>query len=172
MPSTKQLALNLASATAAGAVTLVRPARFPKWARRALSLSNTAGTAGTIFFAVRGDEDLPATHPVQRALSTSDILAATSGGLMLVTSGLGLKADARIERFLVERGVKHPRIVMAVGVVTVLFVVKTVQDAVTKKDETPAVEAAAPKTAVSGKAANPGLPTTESKADGTDDETR
>lgn len=165
MPSTKQVALNLASAATAGVVTYVRPARFPRWARRGLSLTNTAGTAGSIFFAIRGEDAVPADHPLRRAFATSDVLAATTGGLMLVTSGLGLKADAAVEGFLIKRGVRHPRLVMAIGVVTVLFAVKTVQDVMTKKPA-PAHEAeAGPKASVAAKPANPTLPpSTEARA--------
>lgn len=147
--------LNLASAAAAGAVTFARPGRFPRWARRGLSLANTAGTAGAVFLAVRGDDDLPDDHPLHRALVISDLTAATTGGLMLVTSGLGLKADAKIEAFLVRRGVRHPRVVMAVGVVAVLFAVKTVQDAASKHAPT----AGEPRPPISTKPANKGLPT-------------
>jgi len=154
--------LNLASAAVAGAITLIRPTRFPRWARRGLSLANTAGTAGAVFFAIRGEDELPDDHPLHRALTISDLTAATTGGLMLVTSGLGVKADAKVEQFLVRHGVRHPRVVMAVGVVTVLFVVKTVQDRVSKHAPEPA--ATAPKPPVSGKPANKTLPTTGSAA--------
>jgi len=155
-------ALNLASAAVAGAVTLIRPTRFPRWARRGLSLTNTAGTAGAVFFAVRGDDQLPDDHPLHRALTISDLTAAATGGLMLVTSGLGVKADAKIEQFLVRHGVRHPRVVMALGVVTVLFVVKTVQDRASK--HAPAPTTAAAKPPVSGKPANPVLPASDGAA--------
>ncbi|WP_265445627.1 hypothetical protein [Flexivirga meconopsidis] len=128
-------ALNLASAALAGAVTLVRPARFPRWARRSLGWANTAGTAGSVFLTVRNRDDLPPEHPLHRAVAGSDVLAAATGGLMLITSGIGLKADDKVEQFLLKRGVKHPRIWMAVGVVGVVFVAKTLQDAGSKKAE-------------------------------------
>ncbi|NNG38860.1 hypothetical protein HJ588_06180 [Flexivirga sp. ID2601S] len=128
-------ALNLASAALAGAVTLVRPARFPRWARRGLVWANTAGTAGSVFLTVRNRDDLPPEHPLHRAVSSSDLIAAATGGLMLVTSGIGLKADDKIEQFLVKRGFKHPRVWMAVGVVGVVFLAKTLQDAGSKKAE-------------------------------------
>jgi hypothetical protein len=153
--------LNLASAAVAGAVTLVRPARFPRWARRGLSLANTAGTAGAVFLAVRGDDELPDDHPLHRALTISDVTAAATGGLMLVTSGLGVKADAKIEHFLVRRGVRHPRLVMAAGVVALLLAVKTVQDAASKHRES-AASPTARKSPISGKAANTSLPTAPS----------
>lgn len=158
MASSKQTtALNLASAATAGAITLIRPARFPKWARRSLRWANTAGTAGSIFFVVRGD-DLPDDHPLHKAVSASDVLAAATGGLMLVTSGLGMKADDKVEAFLVKHGVKHPRVLMAAGVVALMFAVKTIQDRSRGTDEeTPASAAAAP--AVTTKSANPTLPT-------------
>lgn len=155
--SKQSTALNLASAAAAGAITLVRPARFPKWARRGLRWANTAGTAGSIFLVVRGNE-VPDDHPLHKALSASDVMAAASGGLMLVTSGLGLKADDKVEAFLLKHGVKHPRVLMAVGVVVVLFAVKTVQDAKSQEAAQP-TEATRPKSPATAKPANPALPT-------------
>lgn len=164
MASSKQTtALNLASAATAGVITLIRPARFPKWARRGLRWANTAGTAGSLFFVVRGD-DLPDDHPLHKAVSASDVLAAATGGLMLVTSGLGMKADDRIEQFLVTRGVKHPRLLMAAGVVAVLFAVKTVQDRA-RHDAPAATAPTGPKAPPSAKPANPALPTSTSGPD-------
>ncbi|GGB28699.1 hypothetical protein GCM10011492_18710 [Flexivirga endophytica] len=167
MASSKQTtALNLASAAAAGAMTLIRPARFPKWARRGLRWANTAGTAGSLFLVVQGD-DLPDDHPLHKALSASDVMAAASGGLMLVTSGLGMKADDKVEAFLVKHGVKHPRVVMAVGVVVVMFAVKTVQDRSSKKAPTAgkpsssqpgSSKPAGTKPSATTKPANPALP--------------
>lgn len=155
--SKQTTALNLASAAAAGAITLIRPARFPKWARRGLRWANTAGTAGSIFLVVRGN-DVPDDHPLHKALSASDVMAAASGGLMLVTSGLGLKADDKVEAFLLKHGVKHPRALMAVGVVVVLFAAKTLQDA-KSKDVAKPTEATRPKTPATAKPANTVLPT-------------
>jgi hypothetical protein len=155
--SKQTTALNLASAAAAGAVTLIRPARFPKWARRGLRWANTAGTAGSIFLMVRGN-DVPDDHPLHKALGASDVMAAASGGLMLVTSGLGLKADDKVEAFLLKHGVKHPRVLMALGVVVVFFAVKSVQDAKSKGDAQPDGPAR-PKTHATAKPANPTLPT-------------
>lgn len=164
MASSKQTtALNLASAATAGVITLIRPARFPKWARRGLRWANTAGTAGSLFFVVRGD-DLPDDHPLHKAVSASDVLAAATGGLMLVTSGLGMKADDRIEQFLVKRGVRHPRLLMAAGVVAVLFAVKTVQDRA-RHDAPAATAPTGPKAPPSAKPANPALPTSTSGPD-------
>lgn len=160
--SKQTTALNLASAAAAGAITLIRPARFPKWARRGLRWANTAGTAGSIFLVVRGNE-VPDDHPLHKALGASDVLAAASGGLMLVTSGLGLKADAKVEAFLLRHGVKHPRALMALGVVVVLFAVKSLQDAKSKDGTQPAA-AARPRTHATAKPANQTLPTSLEKA--------
>ena len=125
-------AMNLASASLAGAVTLLGPARFPRWARRGLTWANTAGTAGSVFLTVSDRDDLPEGHALHKAISSSDLLAAASGGLMLVTSGIGLKADAKAEKFLTGRGIKHPRLVLAIGVTAVIFAVKTIQDKASK----------------------------------------
>lgn len=159
MASSKQTtALNLASAATAGVITLIHPARFPKWARRGLRWANTAGTAGSVFFVVRGD-DLPDDHPLHKAVSASDVLAAATGGLMLVTSGLGMKADDKIEAFLRGHGVKHPRVLMAVGVVAVMFTVKTIQDRTRERaEETPAAKTT-PAPAVATTPANSSVPT-------------
>ncbi|RNI25234.1 hypothetical protein [Flexivirga caeni] len=152
--------LNLASASVAGVVTLIRPTRFPRWARRSLSLANTAGTAGTVLLAIRGEDELPEDHPLHRAVAISDLTAASTGGLMLLTSGLGLKADAKVERILVRRGVRHPRLVMAAGVVIVLFAVKTVQDAASRRTSGAAEAATSTesKPSISTKPANQSLP--------------
>jgi hypothetical protein len=172
--SKQSTALNLASAAAAGVITLVRPGRFPKWARRGLRWANTAGTAGSVFLVVRGNE-VPDDHPLHKALSASDVMAAASGGLMLVTSGLGLKADDKVEAFLVKHGVKHPRVLMAVGVVVVLFAVKTVQDAKSKDAESKEAEqpgeATRPKSPATSKPANSALPTAGGSAAPTTDAT-
>ncbi|AKU15616.1 hypothetical protein [Luteipulveratus mongoliensis] len=138
------LAKNLAAAGAAGAVTLLRPARFPKWLRRSMLATNTAGTGASMLLGTGGSAD-PTGSPAllagrlggkgASAGSTAGALAAVTGGLTLVTSGIGLKADAKAEQFLVGRGVKRPRIWMAVGVVGVVLVAQVLQDRAAKMAE-------------------------------------
>lgn len=138
------LAKNLAAAGAAGAVTLIRPARFPKWLRRSMLATNTAGTGASMLLGGQsgagptGQPALLAGRLGSKAApmgSTAGALAAVTGGLTLVTSGIGLKADAKAEQFLVGRGVKHPRLIMAVSVVGVVLVVQVLQDRAAKAAE-------------------------------------
>ncbi len=139
MPTSKPSALqspvaqNLASAGIAGVVTLIRPARFPRLLRRGLSLANTAGTAGSAYLNFKHKDGVPEGDSLGTAIEAGSAIGAVTGGLMLVTSGIGLKVDSKVESMLVKRGVKHPRLVMAVGVVGIIFAVKTVQDATGKK---------------------------------------
>ncbi|UIJ35925.1 hypothetical protein [Allobranchiibius sp. GilTou73] len=133
---------NAAAATAAGAGVFLRPARLPKWGRRGLRLANTAGTAGSVFLASRGGSDdggdlgtKPTRTRAATAASAGSAIAAAAGGLTLISSGFGLKMDARAEKFLVGKGIKHPRIWMAVGTVVIVFAAKQAQDYGTKKAE-------------------------------------
>jgi len=127
---------NLAAAATAGLVTLARPGRFPRWARNVLRLTNTAGTAGAVYLA-RQEGEAAATPGgrKQHAASIGSAVAVATSGLGLITSGLGIAADRKVESFLTGRGVRRPRLVMAVGVIGVVFLVKTVQDAATKRTE-------------------------------------
>ncbi|MDF8265622.1 hypothetical protein [Luteipulveratus flavus] len=138
------LAKNLAAAGAAGAVTLLRPGRFPKWARRSMLAANTAGTGATMLLGAGGTSDpTGAPAPLAGRLggggaaagTTASALAAVTGGLSLVTSGIGLRADAKAEQLLLRRGVKHPRIWMAVGVVGIVLVAGALQDRATRAAE-------------------------------------
>lgn len=152
MPINKTLrspaAQNLLAATVAGAAVLLRPARIPTWARRGFSLANTAGTAGSMLMGTKTDDNggalglKPVSSPRNQAATTGSAIAAATGGLGLVTSGIGLKLDAKVENYLVGKGVKRPRIWMAVGVIGLVFVVKTIQDAAAKKAESAATKLA------------------------------
>lgn len=120
---------------------LVRPARIPVWARRSLTVANTAGTAGSMLMTNKAAENTgalgvkPVSGPRDTAASTGSALAAAAGSLSLLTSGIGLKLDAKAESYLTKRGVKRPRLWMAVGAIGLVFVIKTVQDAATRKAE-------------------------------------
>ncbi len=142
-------AQNLLAAAVTGATVLVRPARVPTWLRRGLTVANTAGTAGSLFMSK--DEAAnggalgvkPVTGAKNTAASAGSALAAATGGIGLMTSGIGLKLDTKVENYLLRKGVKHPRWWMAVGAVGLVFVMKTVQDAATKKTEDAAKKLAA-----------------------------
>lgn len=120
---------------------LVRPARIPVWARRSLTVANTAGTAGSMLMTNKAAENTgalgvkPVSGPRDTAASAGSALAAAAGSLSLLTSGIGLKLDAKAESYLTKRGVKRPRLWMAVGAIGLVFVIKTVQDAATRKAE-------------------------------------
>lgn len=123
---------NALSALTAGAVTLISPARIPRGARRAVSMART----GTSVAALAGDRlpnainaklPAPASALFGRAQSAAPFAGAGAAGFALVTSAIGLKADRKVEELLTKRGVRHPRVVMAVGVVAVVFVVNTVR---------------------------------------------
>ena len=113
---TSPMAKNLAAAGAAGAVTLLRPARFPKWLRRSMLATNTAGTGASMLLGTGGQSD-PTGAPAPLAGRLGDrgaaaggaagALAAVTGGLSLVTSGIGLKADAKAEQFLLGLSLIH-----------------------------------------------------------------
>ncbi len=120
---------------------LVRPARIPVWARRSLTVANTAGTAGSMLMTNKAAENTgalgikPVSGPRDTAASTGSALAAAASSLSLLTSGIGLKLDAKAESYLTKRGVKRPRLWMAVGAIGLVFVIKTVQDAAARKAE-------------------------------------
>lgn len=160
-------AQNLIAAALAGAAVLARPGRFPRWARRGLSLANTAGTAGSVFLggnsanpSVKTIAGLtPTRTPSATAASAGSALAAATGGLGLITSGLGIRADAKVESYLTRKGVRHPRIWMAIGVIGVVFVVKQLQDAATAKATDKA------KSFVAARQGDPGAPDPAAIAD-------
>lgn len=141
-------AQNLLAAAVTGVTVLARPTRVPTWFRRGLTVANTAGTAGSLFMS-KDDGSTggalgvkPVSGVRNTAASASSAFAAATGGIGLLTSGIGLKLDAKAENYLIRRGFKHPRWWMAIGAVGLVFVVKTVQDAATKKGEGAAAELA------------------------------
>ena len=129
-------AQNLIAAVAAGAAVLARPGRFPGWARRGLSMANTAGTAGSVFLGPTGAKGpggsplglKPVAGKVATAGQAGSALAAAAGGLSLITSGMGVRLDAKIEQYLNDKGVRHPRVWMALGAIGLVYAIKTVQD--------------------------------------------
>ncbi len=137
------IAQNAAAAAAAGVGVYLRPARLPKWGRRSLQLANTAGTAGSVFLGSRtstadqgGDLGTKPTHSRGATIaSAGSALAAAAGGITLVSSGFGLRLDSRAEAYLFRKGISHPRVVMAIGAVVLVFVAKQAQDYGTKKAE-------------------------------------
>ncbi|YAL82922.1 hypothetical protein ACMYYO_13520 [Dermacoccaceae bacterium W4C1] len=128
----------LASAAVAGVVTYLRPARIPKWARRSLLATNTAGAGAGMLLGTNanGTDQVGSQAPLAGVLGSrsdsaglaADVLATATGGIGLLTSSMGLKADARIEQALLKRGVGHPRLVMAAGTVIVVFAVGYLTD--------------------------------------------
>lgn len=144
-------ARNVTSALIAGAATYLRPARIPSWVRRGMLAANTAGTGAAVLLGTgtpTGPTGEPAPLAGRLGAKASPIggaataLASVSGGLGLVTSGLGLRADAKAEQYLLNRGIRHPRLVMAVGVVGIVYVVSLLQERATKAAEQKAGEAA------------------------------
>ena len=121
------------SAAAAAATTLVRPARFPRWARRGIAMSSTLTNVG---MALAGDRR-PASSKLAASGSDttittsggrpstnqmSDLASAATAGMGLVTSGLALRIDKNVEKMLLKRGVRHPRLWMAVGAAAISLV--------------------------------------------------
>lgn len=124
-----ETAQSIVTALVAGATTYVKPARFPKWVRRGVSMSNTLTAVG---MAVAGDRrparsqldssgsrasqhtvELVDGKPTSRA--GANLVAATTAGMGLVTSGMAIRIDKSVEKFLLKRGVRHPRLWMAAG---------------------------------------------------------
>lgn len=140
---------NVTSAAVAGVVAYVGPRRIPKWVRRGLIASNTAGSGvqmlagGTAKSAADGNPAPLAgllgskAAPLAGAAGT---LATLTGGLGLVTSSIGLRAESRAADYLAGRGVRHPRIWLAVGAAAVVFTVGVVTERVNDAAERKAAE--------------------------------
>lgn len=137
-------AQNLLAAAVAGLGVLARPARIPTWARRGLTVANTAGTAGSLFMTDKAAENSDALglKPVNTkrdvAVTSGSAIAAAAGSLSLLSSGIGLKLDAKAENYLLKKGVRHPRIWMAVAAVGLVFAIKSFQDAAARTADTAA----------------------------------
>ena len=152
------------TALTAAATTYIRPARFPRWVRRGLAMSNTLTAVGA---AVAGDRrparsqiagktddtiNLVDGRPASRA--GANLVSASSAGMALVTSGLALRVDKTVEKMLVKRGVRNPRLWMAAGAAVVSlagpWVTKAIQNSTAKLQDK-----AMPKPALESTLANP-----------------
>lgn len=127
---------NGVAAAAAGLLTLAHPGRFPRWARRGVRLARTAGTFGAVYLAAQ-EQDASPTHvaPLEGRAGLASIgsaVATATSSIGLITSGVGIAADRKVEAFLLRRGVRHPRIWMAVGVAGAVLALKTAQELATK----------------------------------------
>ncbi len=124
------------AAAAAGLLTLAHPGRFPRWARRSVRLARTAGTFGAVYLAAQEQQASPLdVKPVDGRTEVASIgsaVATATSSIGLITSGLGIAADRKVEAFLLRRGVHHPRIWMAVGVASAVLALKTAQELATK----------------------------------------
>lgn len=126
---------NLAAATAAGLLTLAKPGRFPRWARSGIRLTRTASTIGAVYLAKQDDDQKslsPASGQANAANIASAVATATSS-VGFIASGLGVAADRKVEGLLVRKGVRHPRLWMAAGVVVVIMAAKTAQEQLSKR---------------------------------------
>ena len=127
-----ELGQRLVTAASAAAMTYLRPARFPKWVRRSITMSNSLTAVGAALAGAKQDSATrqlaksnvgkPAasqTVTVREGVPVSQAGAnwasSAAAGMAFVTSGIALAADKRIERFLIKRGVANPRLLMAVG---------------------------------------------------------
>lgn len=140
---------NVTSAAVAGVVTYVGPGRVPRWLRRTLLATNTAGSGVQMLAggtARSGAEAAPAPlanmlgHRAAPIAGTAGALATLTGGLGLVTSSIGLRAETRAADYLATRGVRHPRIWLAVGAAAVVFTVGVVTERVNNAAERKSAE--------------------------------
>lgn len=125
-----EIAQRAVTAAAAAATTYLRPARFPRWVRRGLSITNTLTAVGMAAAGNRrpaasqlGRQDDAKTVELVDGKPTSQVsatlLSASAAGMALVTSGLAMRVDKRVEKTLLKRGVNHPRLWMALGAAVV-----------------------------------------------------
>lgn len=125
-----EIAQRAVTAAAAAATTYLRPARFPRWVRRGLSMTNTLTAVGMAAAGKRrpaasqlGGQDGAKTVELVDGKPTSQVsatlLSASAAGMALVTSGLAMRVDKRVEKTLLKRGVARPRLWMALGAAVV-----------------------------------------------------
>lgn len=151
-----ELGQRVVTAASAAAMTYIRPARFPKWVRRGITMSNSltavgaalAGnkTAATDRQIAKDNVGRPAANQtltiregVPASQAGANWASSASAGMALVTSGMALAVDKRVEKFLLARGVRNPRLLMAVGAATISlaspYITKGIQAASAKLQE-------------------------------------
>lgn len=103
------------TALATGAASVVPIWRAPRGVRAAIAVGGGVAVAGAAFAGARVPEAFDGTHePV--GVRPAAVIAAAAGGLMAGATLAGFAMDRSAERFLVQRGVRHPRLVLgAVG---------------------------------------------------------
>lgn len=151
-----EIGQRVVTAASAAAMTYIRPARFPKWVRRSITMSNSLTAVGAALAGNKAEaanrqiaKDNVGRPAAEQTLTIRDGKTATqaganwasaaSAGMALVTSGVALAVDKRVERFLISRGVKNPRAIMAVGAAAISlagpWITKKIQVASTQLQE-------------------------------------
>ena len=166
-----ELGQRVVTAASAAAMTYIRPARFPRWVRRSITMSNSLTAVGA---ALAGNKTEAAHRQIakdnvgrpasEQTLTVRDGVPASqvganwassaAAGMALVTSGIALAVDKRVEKFLLARGVRNPRVIMAVGAAALSmaspYVTKGIQN-LTEKLQAQAL----PKDVLDARLANP-----------------
>jgi hypothetical protein len=117
---------NAATAAAAGVTVYFKPARLPRLGRFAVNALSAGASVGGM---------LIKEHERPGAKSALDLTTAVTGGVAMVSSALALRADAKVEDFLVKRGIGKPRIVMAAGVAVIVLGAGAVRLHLAKRSE-------------------------------------
>lgn len=133
------------SAAATALVVYLRPARMPKMLRRALLAANTAGSVTPMLVGSSAAGATESARPAplaERAGANADsigdistALASLAGSVTLLTSKPALRLDRGVERMLLRRGVRRPRLLMAAGAAGAVVVVGVVTDRLAKAAE-------------------------------------
>lgn len=121
----KNLPLSLAAAAVSGALTLLRPADWSSRTRRAFVLVPGALAAATLAGGL-----FPGGRK-QSGTGSAAAGAALALGVGTLVSGLqtlSLHWDARLERWLVRRGLPQPRLLMGAAVALVTLAVDLLGD--------------------------------------------
>ena len=162
-----EIAQRLVTAAAAAATTYIRPARFPKWVRRGITASNTLTSVGLAMAGERRPAPSELVAAAQNdSKNTVDLVngqpkprtafnwaSATSAGMALVTSGIAMRLDKGVEKALFKRGVRHPRLWMAVGAATISLIGPWVVERA--QERLAALEKPMPKETLAGRLADP-----------------
>lgn len=136
---------HVSSAASTALVVYLRPARVPKALRRGLLATNTAGSVTAMLVGSSAPGMAPSTKPAPlagrvgaKADSVGDVsvaLATLAGSVTLLTSKPALKLDNKLERTLLHKGVRRPRLFMAVGAAGAVVVLGVVTDRMGKAAE-------------------------------------